>query len=291
MPRQSSAQARISARLDTTHIYIGSALRMYVTLQAPEKARISAPQKLRDSSAVELIDSIRTSTNIRNGDLIFTQTWTLTAFDSGQFVLPPMPFAYTLPNGAHDTLYSPALQFDAKPMPVDTTKINTIAPIMDETFWWSDYKYWFVALLLSIIGVFIYIKIKNRKKISEIQQLQAPEPIILAHEWAYSALAELQKADYIQKNKYKIHYSELSRIFRIYIERRYDISILEKTSDEILPILANKVENWAQFEHNIRAFLQTADLVKFAKASTTTEQNDAFWQIVTHFIAKTHEQT
>jgi hypothetical protein len=194
-----------------------------------------------------------------------------------------------MPNGAQDTLYSPSLQFEAMPMPVDTTKINTIAPIMDETFWWSDYKYWFAALLLSSIGVFIYIKIKNRKKISKIQALQRPEPIILAHEWAYSALAELQKADYIQKNKYKTHYSELSRIFRIYIERRYDISILEKTSDEILPILATKVENWQPLAHNISVFLQTADLVKFAKASTTDEQNNAFWQIVTHFIAQTHE--
>lgn len=288
IPERSSAQARIAARLDTTHIYIGAPLRMYITVQAPESARISAPHTLRDSSAVELIDTIRTDTHIRNRERVFTQTWILTAFDSGQFVLPPMPYACTI-NGKTDTLFTPILAFRAIPMPVDTTKIRTIAPIMDEIFWWSDYKYWFAALFLSTLGVYVFIKIKNRRRVSQIQQAQTAEPGILAHEWAYTALANLEKSGFISKNDEKKHYSELSRIFRIYIERRYDISILEKTSDEILLILENKVENWAFLESNIRAFLQTADLVKFAKANTTNDQNQAFWQIVTHFIDTTKE--
>jgi BatD DUF11 like domain len=283
---QGLAQARISARLDSTRIYIGNTVKMHITIQAAENASISAPKNLPDSSAIILLDSIKTARSARNGDQIYTQTWTLTALDSGQFVVPPMPYTCRT-NGTTDTLYTQPLTLFAQPTLVDTTQVSPIAPIMEEAFWWSDMKYWLLALLLAATGIFIYIKIKNRTKTSLIKNETAPESHLSADEWAKKELQKLEKQGLLQQNEHKKHYVILSTIFRTYIEKRYKTPVLEKTSEEVLFILEQKTENWILHEPDIRQFLQTADLVKFAKASTTTAQDSQFLKAIHIYIDST----
>jgi hypothetical protein len=282
-------QARLSTRLDTTRIYIGEALHVYVTLQVPKNTPIQPPI-LETSGEIVVLDNVCKRTTQGN-NATFTQTWTLTALAEGKFVLPALPYTYTI-NGKTDSLFTDIAAFDAVPMPVDTTKIKLIAPVMDEPFWWRDAQYYIAALLLCAIGFFVYLHFRNKKRTTEIKNNAPPEPEIPAHEWAYNALANLAKADFLSKNEPKKHYIELSNIFRTYIEKRYQISILEKTSDETLPILQKTIENWTFFEHDTRTFLQTTDLIKFAKAQTTSAQDADFWAFVERFIAYTkNEQT
>ena len=160
------AQTKISARLDSTHIYVGDALKMQVTVQVPEGTRIIAPRKLKDSIGIEQLDTARSISLVRNGDLVFTQIWTLTAFDTGRYTLPPLAFGYEMRSGSIDTLFTPILQFDAIPKSVDTTKVRLIAPIMEEPLTWSDIQYWFWGIIAVILAYFGYETWKKRRKIA-----------------------------------------------------------------------------------------------------------------------------
>lgn len=68
----------------------------------------------------------------------------------------------------------------------------------------------------------------------------------------------------------KEYHSELTYILREYLESRYGIQALEQTTSEILEQLRE-----ADFDKshsvNLASLLQTADLVKFAKAQPPVE--------------------
>ena len=74
-----------------------------------------------------------------------------------------------------------------------------------------------------------------------------------------------------QNNKVKEYYSELTDIVRGYIESEIKVSALEKTTDEIIDTLtdfnnAETIETSKETIKKLKALLQEADLVKFAKS-------------------------
>jgi hypothetical protein len=92
-----------------------------------------------------------------------------------------------------------------------------------------------------------------------------PPPPRPAHELALEQLQQLRGAGLWQRGEIKAFHSQLSHIVREYLEGRFAIPALESTTDEILAALrrTDLAEEWRL---RLRQMLQTADLVKFAKA-------------------------
>ena len=87
-------------------------------------------------------------------------------------------------------------------------------------------------------------------------------------------------------------------MIREYIGRRYGVQSTEKTSDETLrelrPLLMENgklnIENSRDLYERLKGMLQTADLVKFAKWTTTPEENERSLATAYDFVEKTTPQ-
>ncbi len=252
---------------------MGGITHLNITIQAPEGTQISTP-KLRDSSDIELIDEVKTAKLKLNDRLLITQVWTLTALDSGSFTLPALPFGYKLPSGATDTVYSNPLLLNVIPAKLDSLSLLPIAPIIDEPLTLRDALPFFVGallLLLLVYGVYWYF---NRKKMREIDPQTGIQRALPAHILAFKKLNALQQQKLWQNGQTKEFYNELTYIVREYLEKRYDLPILEQTTDEFLPLLKNQPTIPSQLFDTLRAHLTAADLIKFAKGTATPEQNE-----------------
>src|SRR5690606_34973567 len=166
--------------------------------------------------------------------------------------------------------YSDSLVIQVQTLAVDTTRafkpIKDIVPVKSS---WLDYWQVIVGLilfltLLAFVGYYFY---KNRKvKAPAAEAVTPPEK---AHEKALRLLSDLEHKQYGQQGEVKMYYSALSDILRNYLDDRFELNCMEQTTDELMALLKKQTDERAglrKVRPELKKLLQTADLVKFAKA-------------------------
>ena len=107
------------------------------------------------------------------------------------------------------------------------------------------------------------------------------------HVIAIRELDKLKGEQLWQSGQLKAYHSRLTDIVREYIEHRFDIHTLERTSDEILDSFKNTgLSERVPFE-SLRQMLFQADMVKFAKGNPLPEDNMRSLEQAYNFVKKT----
>jgi hypothetical protein len=214
----------------------------------------------------------------------------ITVFDTGFFKIPALRFV------AHqgklmDTINTLPLYFEILPVKADSTirdiKSNLKAPVnLKEVlyFLWKNYPIIALAIGLCIAVVLIvrYIRRKLRKgRITEREVIQELPEVV--------ALRELEKIRNEKSwlhGRIKVFHIRLSEILRTYIEGHFKVMALELTTDEILRELKSPVCQSSELS-KLAGILKLADLVKFAKAIPTEEENALQVNLATEFVQNT----
>ena len=156
---------------------------------------------------------------------------------------------------------------------VDTTKIKQfpIKSIKSEPYVYDDYKnYLYIGLaILAFVILGIYYFFFYRKRKPQEEKIPIQNPLSPLEEVIYK-LKQLDEKLLWQNNKVKEYYSELTDIVHQYLEREFKTTVLEKTTDEIMELLAEfKKQDIIETDEIIIVKLQKlfreSDLVKFAK--------------------------
>ena len=149
-----------------------------------------------------------------------------------------------------------------------------------------DYAIYGVIILI-ILALVVWLVtmavIAHRKRSSkEIK----PQPKLPPHVIAIKALEELKHRKLWQNNKHKLYYSSITSILKVYIEDRWHVSVLDKTSNEVIAEL-REVDIPRDSRSDLIAILQTADFVKFAKVIPEAEENEACYTRAYYFVENT----
>jgi hypothetical protein len=122
------------------------------------------------------------------------------------------------------------------------------------------------AALLITGGYFLGRKLFNRTGHSP-EGIAEPDAgsIEPADVIANRRLAALEQTGYLEAGDFKRYYAELSECAREYLENRFRIRALEMTTEEFLILAASASQLRPEHQAMLTAFLQAADLVKFAK--------------------------
>ena len=270
------AQTTVSATLtaDSTHILIGDHLNVKLTLKYPASLKIRMPVVKDSVGNMEFIAASKIDTVNEPTVQSFSQTYTVSVFDSGQFHAGPIAVPFKNANGAVDTLYSNVLVVDVNTLPVDTARpFKPIKGPLAVPYAWQEFVLYVLAalLLLALIigGIILYQKY-NRKKMAESNA--RPLPKDPAHIWARNELKKLEEEKLWQKDQVKQYYSRLTEILRLYLEYRFSWLALESTTGEIEDAIDNYITK-EKAKDNLLQILRTADLVKFAKLLPAPESN------------------
>lgn len=119
--------------------------------------------------------------------------------------------------------------------------------------------YLFLAVLI-LAGVFIFLRLRRRKS-KEIPERQIPP-----EEWYLSALSKVN----VEKSA-DIVADEVSDIFRIFLEKKWDIPAIFLSSEELLNEVKKRKIN-VEARMKVNAFLRNCDLAKFAKKETAATE-------------------
>ena len=124
-------------------------------------------------------------------------------------------------------------------------------------------RYGAVALALGLIFALGFRLWRRRPKV-----LPPPPPPRPPWEVALDRLARLEKN--VDAARFDAYVDEVNDIVRRYLGDRYGFEGLESTTDEILAV-AKARELTRETQDDLREFLGTADLVKFARAAVTKD--------------------
>jgi len=277
-------QVNVQAKLDTNEALIGYHIGLELSVFQSKKDTVLLPlfeNKL--SNNIEVIKQFAPDTlKLGEDSLHIKQKVLITAFDSGRYVIPHIPFLYH-----KDTLKSNALLFKINTLPVDTTKaIKDIKGPYEAPISLAEILPWvFGGLgLVLLILLLIYIIRKIIRKEPIIRKIKPLEP---AHVIAYRDLEKLKEKKLWQKDRIKDYYTELTDILRKYLWNRYAIKTLERTSDEILYSLKKSAFYDQELQNLLKEVFNLSDLVKFAKYKPLPDDNKRCYDTVVQYIDKT----
>ncbi len=282
---------QVKAYLDTTTILIGDQIHINLFVDQPQGAKIIFPV-LNDSIAgkIEVLTKAKIDTMfVGNGRLRLLQRNTITCFDSGVYQVPPLKFAFNL-GAINDTITTVPLVLRVNTIPIkDAKKIFDIKGIINIPFTFAEILPYILvslgALLIIALAVYIYIRLKQNKPIFLFQKPAEPAYVI-----AFRELKKLKSEKLWQKGQIKQYYTGLTDIIRTYIEGRFKILAMESTSDEIIAEIKNIEAIDKKSIVELMQLLETADLVKFAKAEPLPDENDNLWQVAYNFVLNTYKE-
>jgi hypothetical protein len=239
----------------------------------------------------ELVDKSKIDTSTENGKTILSQTITLTSFDSGRWKTPAFIINFNpLKDDTTINLFTDSVAVNVGYALADSTnELRDIKPIMDVTV--KNYLWYYIGgliLLLAIAGFLLRRYFKNRKKKPGLQFTGKLSP----YDEAMQQLEKIKQLNLQQPDDIKQFHSKLAAIFKWYISRKQRVSIMNKTTGDVLIHLADN-----NLPKDIVALtaeaLRMGDAVKFAKyLPAETESTGCLQKIISviSFINKAGAQ-
>jgi hypothetical protein len=276
---------RIRTTLDTARVTLGDRLHLRVVVTHAPGQRVRWPDSL--ALAPFEILARRASPPARNGDAVAdTLALTLAAFELGRLTLPS--FGVTVEGGAApDTLLT-----DGWTVTVESVGGDSTADIRDVKGPLSMPRNW-LSLAVWIAGGLVAAALAYRlyRRFGRRGAAPAPAPVLPPrppHVIAYEALAALERSPLLEQGLIKEYYDRASDIVRRYFEGRYHVSALEMATGEVLGELA-LVHADETARREAAAFLETCDLVKFAKLTPPPEASRVLVSAARHIVDLTRE--
>ena len=280
----------VSATLDSTTLFIGDQTDLHLRAIGEAGEQVAMPVLDKELlPGVEIVDrTIVDTLSLKDGRVQYDQYLTVTSFEDSLFYIAPLPFV-----SGDDTVWSDGLTLNVvQPFEMDTTDmaITDIKGVYKApVWWWGIFRWVLLAVLLAGVGVAGYYLITylQRRKLEEAGNEVVTEPLRPADEVALEKLDAIKEKKIWQQGQVKEYYTQLTDVVREYIARRFEVSSVEQTSDETLrdicPLLSERKDLYDQ----LRKMLTLADLVKFAKWSTTPDENELSLRNAYTFVKET----
>ncbi len=284
---KSATGITIETEIDKAEIYIGDLINYRLTVFFDSSIALTPPPiganlgsfDVKDYQADDEID-------LDDGRRKIESRFLLTTFTTGDYIIPPIPIEYMMPDSTRKILISEPIAIRVSSLLAedsDTLDIRDLKPPFD----FQASRAWLYYLIGSVILVgailFYLIWRHRRKKQLESEWIDPRQP----WEIAFEGLAVLKEKNLPAENKYKLYYIDLSEIVRAFLGRIYNIPVLDMTTDEFCANLTELEVTEDQYIW-IKAFLMYSDLVKFAKyipevERTETDFNESH-QLIDHIM-------
>jgi hypothetical protein len=279
-------ELEIETRTGRDSILIGEQMEFSIIITSNERIHSAVP--VEDNlfpAAIEII-SQTTDSIIEDRKFEYINKYLITGFDSGVYVINPIPVLVNLFDKM-DTLATDPVSLVIYSPEVDTTaaikdiKEPANTPFtLEELLPYAPYAGGLLVVFLVAFMVYRYL----RRKRNTIETLR---PKLPPHVTALNELERIKKEKLWQQGKVKDYYSQLSDTIRIYIEERYNIPAMESVTSEILESFRKYSWDDENLMDILENLLQLSDLVKFAKEDPLPSDNEMNLNNAYIFIEKT----
>lgn len=292
--RAQSPALQVIAKSDSTTLVMGD--RVAVTVEVLKNAHggslLNMPEKEKDYHGMEMVDCSTDSADLGNSRIQLVYHFTFQAFDPKELLtLPPFQYASQGDTARSDILTFKVLPVDLSPElgnveDIQSLKVHPDEPVVSIPGRWYDVipDWWiWVVIGIAVIALIVVLLLLYKKNGPKIFVARKPTP---PYELAIGKLNHLRDKRLAEKGLGKEFYTELTDIWREYLQGRFGINAMEMTSKQILKQLRDNPETHltvAQLEQ----VLEISDFVKFAALTPTREEMDRAYNLIYAFVEST----
>ncbi|HYV91817.1 MAG TPA: hypothetical protein VE978_08540 [Chitinophagales bacterium] len=278
-------------KADSNHILIGDFLNLKLTVKCPNEFSVKMPLVLDTVGNLELVKASKIDTAVSGNFKTLSQTYTVSAYDSGKYHAGPQKIFYKDKSGLIDSIISDSVLVTVATVAVDTSKpIKIIKAPVDVPYTLKEFLAYIAGgvIVLAIISAGVYFIWRRRARRKAVV-VERPKPKDPPHIWARKELRKLEEDKVWQKDEIKLYYSRLTTILRLYLEYRYNWFALESTTEEIEENIDSHVVS-DEAKNLLLTILKNADLVKFAKMVPAPDVNVKVMESAYKFIDLTEQK-
>ena len=274
-----SLSAQVSSMLSTRQAEIGEQNTYVLKVQTNDSSNIQLLPWETDPNLEFFNESPWTKQ-----ETAFTKSWSLIAWDSGYYEIPP--FEITI--GGQNFATNPHMLLIGDIQLADSIPLADIKPIIEEEANLEDYLIFvYLFLVIGLLAfIFWYVYKKNQAGVNlldpPVEELKRPAHII-----ARKALKDLDEQNYLQEGKEDEFETGLSFISRKYISSRYNILALEKGNNAFMEELRTLKDFPEQIRSAMLRALPEMELVKYAGQSVSTEKHMQYRALIGQLIDET----
>lgn len=281
---QTSSSVTLNAHVDRATATLGETVLLTIDVAWPPTMDVQLPAAENLNFApFEVRDAVMTPMPVSAGRKIARFTVRLAAYETGTLTVPAFKLDYKTADKKARTASTRPIEIQIiPPAPSSTDKPGEIRDIksMDDI----PTPSW-VYVTAGAGGLLVAIAL-GLGAAALIRRARRPRPAVTTpHQIALAALQKLLAENLPSRGELKLHYDRLASILREYLARRFGLPVLEHTTNEVVSLMRNRgFEDELRTE--IRRVLDEADLVKFAKLSTSEEKALAQIQVVQGIVEK-----
>lgn len=284
-----NAQKSISISSDKQQLIIGDPLSVKISVTFGLEENISFPsfKQVIGNNPFELLKTVSTDTLLLdNGEQQFIRELLLTSFEPGQYTLGPVKLPLTGNKTFIDSISSNSVQFKVLPLAMkkDSSEIKPIRDIWNENKNWQD----LLPIIYVLCGLFILflaiLWLRKRRK-NKISTSEVPLEKISPVKEALEKMDWLSKQNFLEQKDFVNYHYELGVIFRAFLEKQFRVNLLDLPTAEVLKKIQHLPIKSLLSEKMI-AWMETVDLVKFAKFEPTYSFHEEAFQEIKQFLTQ-----
>ncbi len=202
-------------------------------------------------------------------------TWggTLVKFETGVFEIPSLSIAVPGAQGGAVLHTEPVSVTLKSVLPPESTPTTGEEPDLADLKAPASVKPNFrplrlalaaLALLLVASAIAWWLHRRFAARLAAAAVPQDPFHRVAPHEWAYGELQLLLERRLPEQGEVVLFFAEISRILKRYLGGRYRVELMERTTEEFVPLLRQAAAPVGPIA-DARALLEQCDLVKFAR--------------------------
>lgn len=278
-----------NAHVDKSSVTVGDVVTFTLTLNHDPALSVNLPEAGSLITGLRIIEEGEESPRLIDGRMVHTKWYKLKPDIVGSYVIPPVKLSYTEQGGKLKELQSPQIFIEVKSgsqekLAGESADIIDIKPLQEIPRPLSQFflNGAVVLFFFFVAGTVFWLSRRRRRH----RAAAPPKP---AHQLALEELEALNRDQLIEKGVMREYYFRLSEIFRRYIERRFHIPAVERTTEELVPDIITSQEFSSAIKAEMRDILRFADLVKFARLCPDKNTTDTEYRKIVRVIEETKE--
>ncbi len=281
----SQGSISVESKVDRNTILIGDVFQYSVIVTHDPDVKLIMPELATNLGMFEIRDYKEIEPQKTDGQIVAQTDYFLSTFDTGEFEIPELQIGYST---AADTtvkfIKTEPLKILVQSLnPEEAGDIRDIkAPLIPPRNY-NQYIKLALIIVLVIAVVFLVIYYIKRRKAGKTLLPARQKPQRPAHEVALEALEALAQSDLLASGKIKEYYIQISDIIRKYIENRFFIYAPEMTTTQLLEKMEQEKLDKLYIDMT-REFLDSCDLVKFAKYIPEEKETNIVTQLAFDFV-------
>ena len=261
----------VKANVDNAQVFVGDMFNYEIQVVAPENATVDLPSFVGNLGSFEVkeMKNEKVTEGMPKGTAKFVWLATLNTFVSGDFLIAPQQVNAVVGSDTVKVSTDPvAVKVSTRTTGEEEDIIEVEDPLDDPRL----PQWLYIVLIVVGVALLVFLGWFLHKKFAK----HGEAPRLPPYEEAVLALKELRQKNYLAEGNQGDYFMALGFITRRYIERRFEVDILDATVAELKQRMAHVAGLPQAYKESVVTLAVETEPVKFAKMKLEGERC-RFW--------------